>query len=154
MGRRTANVAQPQKEAKIERCCYPAARNTGTGRAIEEFVWRDSCLQASAARFIPQGQVLPPDPGPRASADTTTAMDAGFTRATIEQELPTVRGRQQSLGQGEGATSSPRGKIIQSHNRDSPLHSVQCARRKPGSSSRPPDNARSSPRSCCRPSRQ
>ena len=68
----------------------------------------------------------PPDPGPRASADTTTEMDAGFTRAAIKQELLTVLGHRQSLGPGEGATSSSRGRIVRSNNRDFPLHSVPC----------------------------
>ena len=114
-----------QEEAEMEGECYPNDRRTGTWKVIAEFFQRDSCLQAITAEFILQGQILPPDPGPRSSTATTTARSTGVTRAAIEQELLTVLGHRQSLGPDEGATSSPRGRIVRSHNRDLPPHSVQ-----------------------------
>ena len=125
---RTEAWKSPQTEEgtqRQERGCYPNAGRTGTWRAIEEFIRRDSCLQAIAAGVVFQGQVLAPDPGPGASTDPTTAMEAGFTRVDIKQELLNVLGHRQSLGPGEGATSSPRGRIVRSHNRDPPTHAVQ-----------------------------
>ena len=52
-----------QEEAEMEGDCYPNDRRTGTWRIIAEFFRRDSCLQAIAAGFILQGQIL--NPGPR-----------------------------------------------------------------------------------------
>ena len=73
----------------------------------------------------PRDRFSPPDSGPRASADTTTAVDAGFTRAAIEQELLRVMRHRQSLSPGGGPTSSPNSRIVRSQNRDVPLHSIQ-----------------------------
>ena len=75
--RQIEDIAQRQEEVE-------------TWRAIAEFFLRDSCLQAIAAELLLQGQVRPLDPGPRSSTDTTTAMEAGFPRTAIEQELSKV----------------------------------------------------------------
>ena len=63
------------KKERLKRGTEPLDRRTRTWRFITKFVRMDSCLQANAAEFILQGQILPTDPGPRSSTATNARMD-------------------------------------------------------------------------------